>query len=288
MSDTLVSCRQIAPVVGEARGNRDAIIAEARAAAAEGARIVVFPELAASGYSFRDVDELQALAEPRDGELLLEWQGLAEELDIMIVAGYAELDPSGTVFNSAVIVDATGVLAHYRKVHLWDFENELFTAGEELPPVIDTKFGRIGLLICYDLEFPEWVRTLALRGTELLCAPVNWPLYPRPEGERPTEVVKVQASASVNRMAIAACDRSGEDRGQLWVGGSTIVDADGYPLALAKLGAPGSCTAALNINDSRNKMISERNHVLHDRRPHLYTSLVTAETADAETTATGA
>lgn len=279
MSNTLVSCRQITPVVGDAGANRDAIIAEARAAAAEGAQIVVFPELVASGYSFRDVDELVALAEPRDGELLLEWQRLAEELDIMIVAGYAELDPSGKVFNSAAIVDASGVLAHYRKAHLWDFEKALFSEGEELPPVIDTKLGRIGLLICYDLEFPEWVRTVALRGADLLCAPVNWPLFPRPAGERPTEIIKVQAGASVNRMAIAACDRAGEDRGQQWVGGSVIVDADGYPLALAGFGAPGSCTAVVNLDDSRSKMVSERNHVLHDRRPHLYTSLVAAETA---------
>ena len=94
-----------------------------------------------------------------------------------------------------------------------------------------TKFGRIGMLICYDLEIPEWVRMPALDGAQLLCAPVNWPAFPRPDGERPAEVVRVQADAAVNRMFIAACDRTGQERGVDWVGGSVIVDADGWPLA---------------------------------------------------------
>ena len=97
--------------------------------------------------------------------------------------------------------------------------------------VVDTEHGRIGVMICYDVEFPEWVRAVALSGADLLCAPVNWPLLPRPEGERPTEMVRALAGAGMNRMPIAVCDRAGVERGSDWIGGSVITDADGYPLA---------------------------------------------------------
>jgi predicted amidohydrolase len=126
-------------------------------------------------------------------------------------------------------------------------------------------------MVCYDLEFPEWVRAVALAGAELLCAPVNWPLFPRPEGERPSEIIKVQAGAGVNRMFIAATDRAGRERGQDWLGGSVIVDADGYPLTPISLGTEALLLARVNLAEARVKTISERNDVHGDRRPELYT-----------------
>jgi predicted amidohydrolase len=138
---------------------------------------------------------------------------------------------------------------------------------------VETAFGRIGMMICYDLEFPEWVRLPALAGAELLCAPVNWPDGPRPETERPAEVVRVQANASVNRMFIAACDRHGHERGVGWVQGSVIVDADGYPLAgPAELGGEQILLATLNLAEARNKRISNHNDLHRDRRPELYSA----------------
>src|SRR6266516_2818956 len=123
-------------------------------------------------------------------------------------------------------------------------ESLWFSPGSAAPPVIPTRFGRIAVMICYDLEFPEWVRLPALDGAQLLCAPANWPALPRPDGERPAEVVRVQADAAVNRMFIAACDRTGEERGVAWVEGSGIVDADGWPLACAApAGGPVIITA---------------------------------------------
>jgi predicted amidohydrolase len=169
------------------------------------------------------------------------------------------------------MIDAQGLRAVYRKAHLWDGENEIFSAGNDAPPVVDTVHGRIGMLICYDLEFPEWVRLPALAGADLLCAPVNWPDGPRPLTERPAEVVRVQANASVNRMFIAACDRHGHERGVSWVQGSVIVDADGYPLAgPAEQGGEQILLATLNLAEARNKRISARNDLHRDRRPPLY------------------
>jgi predicted amidohydrolase len=137
--------------------------------------------------------------------------------------------------------------------------------------VIPTRFGRIAVMICYDLEFPEWVRLSALDGAQLLCAPANWPAFPRPDGERPAEVVRVQADAAVNRMFIAACDRTGEERGVAWVEGSVIVDADGWPLACAApAGGPVIITAECRLGSALDKAIGPRNDVHADRRPGLY------------------
>jgi len=127
------------------------------------------------------------------------------------------------------------------------------------------------VMICYDPEFPEWVRLPALDGAQLLCAPTNWPAFPRPDGERPAEIVRVQADAAVNRMFIAACDRTGAERGVDWVAGSVIVDPDGWPLAEAT-GADGpvTITAECQLDLALDKATGPRNDVHADRRPGLY------------------
>lgn len=269
--NTVVACCQLAPKIGDLAYNRILTERAIRSAALQGAQVVVLPELVQSGYVFEDRNEALALAETREGPTLQLWQALARELNIVVVGGFCERLDGDELANSAALVDAQGVRAVYRKAHLWDAEKEIFSAGDEAPPVIDTVHGRIGMLICYDLEFPEWVRLPALSGANLLCAPVNWPDGPRPLTERPAEVLRVQANASVNRMFIAACDRHGHERGVSWVQGSVIVDADGYPLAgPAEQGGEQMLLATLNLAEARNKRISERNDLHQDRRPHLY------------------
>ncbi|EFE64959.1 conserved hypothetical protein [Streptomyces viridosporus ATCC 14672] len=267
---TVASC-QIAPRVGRVEENRHRIREAIEEAARRGASIVVLPELANSGYVFQDLEELLSVAEPLDGATVRQWEELAARLKLVIVGGFAELGSDGRAYNSAVLIDETGIRASYRKAHLWDGEKTWgFTPGDTRPPVVDTPHGRIGMLICYDLEFPEWVRLAALEGAELLCGPVNWPLYPRPEGERPGEVIRVQANAAVNRMFVAVADRTGTERGQDWLGGSVIVDADGYPVTELRLGEEAVVTATLDLTEARDKSISDRNDVHADRRPELY------------------
>jgi predicted amidohydrolase len=267
----LVACCQLAPKIGDLTYNRTLTERAIRSAALQGAQVVVMPELVQSGYLFADRDEALALSETRDGPTLLLWQALARELNIVIVGGFCERLADDELANSAALIDAQGLRAVYRKAHLWDGEKEIFSAGDAAPPVIETVHGRIAMVICYDLEFPEWVRLPALAGADLLCAPVNWPDGPRPQTERPAEVLRVQANASVNRMFIAACDRYGHERGVSWVQGSVIVDADGYPLAgPAEQGGEQILLASLNLAEARNKRISERNDLHRDRRPQLY------------------
>jgi 5-aminopentanamidase len=267
----LVAVHQLAPVIGDLEGNRARALAALDAAAAAGARIVVLPELAASGYVFRDADEARALAEPPGGPTLTGWAGRAAAHDLVVVGGFAEDGGDGRLYNSGAVVDRTGVRVLYRKAHLWDREALVFTPGDEPPAVVDTPHGRIGVMVCYDLEFPEWVRLAALDGAELLCVPTNWPRIPRPDGERPMEVLRAMVAASTNRMAVAVCDRCGDERGTSWVAGSAIAGPDGWLLAgPPDEAAPALLTADVDMSASRDKALGPRNDALADRRPALY------------------
>ena len=138
-----------------------------------------------SGYLFNDRQEALAVSEDLDGPTLTLWKTLASELGIIVVAGFCERLAADHLANSAALIEPDGRLTVYRKVHLWDREKLIFTPGSEPPPLVETAVGRIAMMICYDLELPEWVRLAALAGADLLCVPVNWPDGPRPAGERP-------------------------------------------------------------------------------------------------------
>jgi predicted amidohydrolase len=278
---TRVACCQIGPRIGKPDANRAAGLAAAQAAIASGAAIVVLPELSASGYVFRDIAEARALAEPADGPTAAGWAVLARRHGITIVGGICELGADSLLYNTALVVDARGVRLAYRKAHLWDAEKLVFTPGDAPPPVIETAGTSLAVMICYDLEFPEWVRLPALAGAHLLCVPANWPALPRPEGERPIEVVRAQAAAANNRIFVAVCDRTGAERGVGWVGGSVIIDPDGWPLAGPQTGDREITIAAdCDLASAADKFISERNDVLADRRPSLYAGVAREDRDD--------
>jgi predicted amidohydrolase len=263
---TTVVCCQLAPRVGRLQDNLDTISAALESAAEIGADVVVLPELATSGYCFDSLDEARACAIAPEHAAIATWSERAA--GAVVVAGFAERAPDGTLYNSAALVDPAGVRAVYRKTHLWDTEKLWFTPGDAPAPVVETAHGRIGVMICYDLEFPEMVRSVALRGAELLTVPTNWPWVDRPEGLPAPEVVIAMGAARVNRLPIACCDRSGVERGQRWNEATVILGADGWPLAGA--GDSGRAVADLDLVTSRNKAISPRNDVLGDRRPDVY------------------
>jgi predicted amidohydrolase len=275
VNEPIVACCQLSLRVGEIEANRAACRSAIAGAAEQGAQIVVLPELANSGYVFEDPAEARRCAETLDGETMREWISLARDHDLVLVGGLCEFEPGAEALrNSSVIIDPGGLRAVYRKAHLWDRELLVFQPGRELPPVVGTAHGRIATVVCYDVEFPEWVRLPALAGAELLCVPTNWPREPRPPGERPVEVIRVQADASVNRMFIAACDRAGSERGVEWVSGTVIVGPDGFPLA-GPVCEDRAVTlmARCRLGDARGKRVSAHNDVLEDRRPDLYAAL---------------
>ena len=262
---------QVSLHVGEVAQNRETVLAAILAAAAAGASVIVVPELAPSGYVFASMAEARAAAEPADGPTVTGWAAAAADLGVVIIGGFDELGADGLLYNSAVLVDPAGTRAVYRKAHLWDAESDFFTPGAAPPPVVDTAFGAIGMMICYDAEFPEWVRRPALAGADLLAVPTNWPAEPVPPGERPNVVLNVQAAAFANRMFVAAACRVGAERGVSWFGGSLIAGPDGYPLAgPAGPAGPELVIADCDLARARDKATSARNDPHRDRRPQLY------------------
>jgi predicted amidohydrolase len=273
---TRVACQQLAPAIGDLDANRTLCLKAIDEAVDAGAEVIVLPELITSGYMFSSTEEAAQVAIAPDHELLREWAAVAARADVVVIGGFCERDPEGgeLVYNSAAVVDAGGLRAVYRKLHLWDNEHAIFTPGAQAPPAIDTRVGRIGVVICYDLEFPELTRSVALAGAQLLAVPTNWPLFPRPDGERPSEVTIAMATGRINRMAVACADRLGTERGQDWTGGATIVDAEGW--VAAESGLPGMVIADVDLQLALDKRLTDRADVFGDRRPELYGAIARA------------
>lgn len=272
---TRIDCRQLAPRIADLAANRELTVGAIHAAVTGGADVVVLPELATSGYVFASRDEARSVAVSPEHELFGEWAGAAG--DALVVGGFCEAGDDGLLYNSAAVVGASGVLAVYRKLHLWDREKLVFEPGSAVPPVLDTRMGRIGVLICYDLEFPELTRTLALAGADLIVVPTNWPVVETPPGERPPEVIAAQAAARSNRVFIACCDRTGAERGQQWTAGTHVIDEWGWVLSAAD--GEGAATADVDLARARDKRFTPLADALADRRPELY-GAVTAPSAD--------
>lgn len=193
-------------------------------AAAQEADIVIFPELAYTGYSLKSL-ELQQLAEPVDGLFVQTMCKKAKEKHIHIYAGYAESESiPGKIYNSAVFIDDEGkVLENLRKVYLWGKEKMKFSAGHRFP-VVKTKFGRVGLLICYDVEFPEPARIECLKGAEMIIDIAVWSI----PAERRWHV-DLAANALFNVLFSVGCTSLGYD----CCGCSKIVGPDGEVRAMA-------------------------------------------------------
>ncbi|HEY5316344.1 MAG TPA: nitrilase-related carbon-nitrogen hydrolase [Solirubrobacteraceae bacterium] len=268
---TRIACQQLAPVIGDLAANRVIALAGIREAVNNRADVVVLPELITSGYMFESPQEAAAVAIGREHEILLEWAAQAAAANIILAGGFCELGDDGRIYNSAAVFDATGPRAVYRKLHLWDREKLIFSPGSAPPPVFDTRVGRLAMIICYDLEFPELTRSVALAGTQLLLVPTNWPLVPRPEGEHPPEVMIGMAAARVNRMAVACADRVGREREQEWTGGTTIIGVDGWVAAESR--TSGLVAADVDLEAALDKRLTDHADAFLDRRPDLYSAI---------------
>ncbi|OBF35156.1 hydrolase [Mycobacterium sp. ACS1612] len=262
-----IACCQIDPKIGELAANTELIEEQIREAVSADADIVVLPELATSGYMFADAEEARAVAVTPTHPMFANWSAVAG--DSIVIAGVCELGDDDRLYNTAVMVDAGGVVATYRKTHLWDREKLIFTPGGVLPPVTKTRHGAIAVMVCYDIEFGELTRRVALDGAELIAAPVNWPLFPRPEGERPGEVITAMSTARTNKIAVACCDRTGVERGQPWTEGTAIIDPDGWVVASAGPGA-AMAVADVDLTATHDKTLTEHVHLFDDRRVDLY------------------
>lgn len=272
MSTVRVACCQLATDVEDPEQSA----ARTRAAIAEaitdgGAQIVVVPELSNSGYVFRSQEEARAAAVPADSPLLAGWAAEAARGDAVVIGGFCELGADGQLHNSLALADPDGVKAVYRKLHLWNEEKRWFVPGEQPAPVLNTRYGRIGLGICHDIDFPELPRGLALEGADLLAFPVNWPAGdPVPDG-RPILHSLAATTAYLSKVFVAVCDRCGTERGAEFEGGSVIAGLDGSLLA-GPVKDRGTATlyADCRLSEAKDKRLSEYNDIFADRRADRY------------------
>jgi predicted amidohydrolase len=266
-----IACCQLAPDVERPEDNPPRVRAAIAAAVDAGAQIVVVPELCNSGYVFESVGEARAAAAPSDGDLLDGWAQEAARGEAIVIGGFAELGAGGSLYNSSALVDGDGVQAVYRKLHLWDRESLWFSPGDAPAPVVDTRYGRIGLAVCYDIEFPELTRGLALQGAELIALPANWPHDDRPPDGRPVLHSLAAMTAYLNKVYIAVCDRCGVERGVEFEGGSVIAGPDGALRAGPVIDRCEETIAAdCDLVLARDKRTSARNDAFADRRPDHY------------------
>ncbi|GGK92634.1 carbon-nitrogen hydrolase [Salinibacterium xinjiangense] len=269
--DLVVRAVELAPILGDLSGNIGRITEAIAQAVSDGVQLLVLPELATTGYYLVSREAALAASLRTDAPQFTRWAAMLAP-DTVVVVGFAERR-GDIAYNSAAVLSSGGLLALYRKVHLWDEEKSIFAAGDETQPVVETPLGRIGVLICYDLEFPEVPRSLALRGAELLVVPTNWPLLARPEGEHPPEVIQAMAAARASAIPVVCCDRCGIEAGKLWTEGTTIIGSDGWAAGVRNSHV---VTATVTLNAGAGQ-IGPRNHVIADRRPNHYAALVTGD-----------
>jgi N-carbamoylputrescine amidase len=276
-SEITIACVQMEPLVGAKQANVAKSLQRIEQAAAEGARLIVLPELANSGYVFRDRDEAFALAEEVPaGETTAAWIDAARRHSVYIVAGIAERAGSA-LYNSAVVVGPSGHIGTFRKVHLWAAENLFFEPGDLGFPVFKTPIGRIGVAICYDGWFPETFRLQALQGADVVCVPTNWVPIPGQEAGSPAMAnILHQAAAHSNSLFIACADRVGTERGQPFEGQSVIVNCTGWLVAgPASRDREEIIHGCVDLADARRKRNwNEFNQVLRDRRTDVYDEML--------------
>lgn len=260
-----IRCTQLSPVIGEFEANLDQIERELRQAVLDGIELLVLPELATSGYGMT-LEEARESAISADSEIIRNWEDLLSGSNTTAVIGFNE-DGGDNLYNSAVAIAPGASPIVYRKLHLWDTEQLLFAPGSAPAPILQTPVGAVAVIICYDLEFPELPRSLALAGAEIIAVPTNWPVRSKPIKEHPQEVVHAMAAAQASGIVIACCDRSGNERGTRWTHGTTVVTTEGWPSG--SLDESQRLDVTVSLPPARHQ-ISERNHLFEDRRPEFY------------------
>lgn len=258
--------------IGEKEKNIKHCLSLISQAKEKGANVIVLPELCNTGYAFNTRAEVYPMAERiPEGETTQAWIKAAKELDVYICAGIVELDEDGVrLFNSSVLVGPNGFIGKYRKLHLWNTENYFFEPGDEGIPVFETPIGRIGMLICYDIWFPEAFRVLALKKADLVLCPVNW-VDNKNEEVRNMGTNMIIVGANNNNFYVVAADRIGKERNAHFPGRSIIVDPNGITCApIGSYDKEEIVIAEVDLFKSRNYNWSHTNVKIKDRRTDVY------------------
>jgi predicted amidohydrolase len=260
--------------LAEPKRNLAVLRTRLREAAGQGARLIIFPECALTGYCFESAAEALPFAEPLPGPATDALAGDCRTLGVF--AAFGLLERAGDSFyNACALVGPDGFVAGYRKIHLPCLGVDHFSTPGDRPFAVHDLGGlRVGMTICYDGSFPESSRCLMLLGADLIVLPTNWP-----SGAASTIKHMVQCRALENNVYYAAVNRVGEERGFHFVGQSRLVACDGELLAAAGPDEETILYAEIDPAVARNKHIVrirgkyEVDRVA-DRRPEMYGPLV--------------
>ncbi|MBO8172332.1 MAG: nitrilase [Bacillaceae bacterium] len=215
-----VAAIQMKVLPGKVKENRKKATRMVKQAAAAGAELVVLPEFWLSGYHLTS-EEFRPLGETPYGETVTRFRELARNLQIIMVVPFLE-NRDGDLYVSAAVIERSGeLLGIYRKTYLWGKESDTFVPGEKYYPVFDTSLGKLGVLICYDAEFPEPARLLALQGAQLVVVPSVWSLEAEPRWD-----IQLPARALDNTVFVLGTNTTGNGS----CGKSKLVAPDGRVL----------------------------------------------------------
>ena len=232
--------------------------------------LLVIPELANSGYVFVDKKELEQTAETIPGGIFVnKLIELAKEKDGYLVSGICERR-GNIFFNSSVLVGPEGYISTYRKMHLFDREKLFFETGNGPLDVFEIRGAKVGLLICFDWIFPEATRILAIQGMDILAHSANLVL---------SYCQTAMLTRSIeNQIFTITANRTGteinSDISLYFTGLSQITSPSAERLAKASKEEEALKFAEINIEDARNKWMSDRNNIFEDRRVDLYDKLL--------------
>ncbi|MBL8767104.1 MAG: carbon-nitrogen hydrolase family protein [Planctomycetes bacterium] len=223
-----VAVVQFDPVLTDTAANTEAIRSGILAADAD---LVVFPECALQGYSYESRDAAALIAETVPGPATEAVGEACARAGCTAIFGLLERD-GDRLFNAAAIVGPHGLIGRYRKMHLPFLGVDRFVDPGDLGfPVFETPLARVGVLICFDLSFPEAARCLKLGGAQVLCVPTNWPL-----AAEVSCVHSPPSRAQENHIHVVTADRVGEEGGFTFRGESRVVDCSGRVLTVAGRG----------------------------------------------------
>jgi predicted amidohydrolase len=259
-----IAAAQIACTLGDVAANVRKMRDFCSHAKEAGADIIVFPEMADTGYS---MPVIQEHAKPWTEGAVPELQEIARTLRLGIISGLSEREGE-SIYNSQVFIDAGGrILAKYRKSHLFSRppieEDKCFSPGNEFVSCAAGKL-RLGLTICYDLRFPEVYRTLACdQGANVFVISSAWP-FPRVEHQR----VLVTARAIENQSYVILSNRVGKDDGVTFCGSSAIIDA--YGVVVAAASADREELIVAEVSEELIQSVRERMPIFEHRRADLY------------------
>lgn len=231
------------------------------------AELIVLPELSNSGYLYENEKHLSPYAEPQDGSgpFLSAMKGLAAAADGLIISGYAEKSVKG-IYNSSIAVSMEGVLANYRKTHLYADENYLFKSGNSGFTIFPWRGVKIGMMICFDWIFPESARTLALLGAQIIAHPANLVL-PYCQDAMITRSIE-------NKVFTITANRVGEENLQKkslsFTGVSQITSPNGSILYRGPKNKATIHIMEIKPEEASSKKISAQNDLFLDRKPQFY------------------